>query len=625
MAETMDMHPPGAASRGLLRFLTCGSVDDGKSTLIGRLLFESRQIMEDTLATIEKDSRKHGTLGEEVDLALLVDGLEAERQQGITIDVAYRFFATPQRSFIVADTPGHEQYTRNMATGASNSDLAIILCDARKGVLTQTRRHTFICSLLGIRHVVLAVNKMDLANWDEATFDRIVGDWATFAASLGFHTLTPIPVSARFGDNVTERSGNAPWYRGPTLLHHLETVDVEHEAAGKPFRFPVQWVNRPNLDFRGFAGTVASGRIAVGDGVVVASSGRQSRVARILGPDADQQAAGAGEAVTICLTDEVDIARGDVLAPLADRPEVADQLAATILWMDEEAMLPGRQYLARFGTTWTQASVTAIKHRVDVNTLEHQAAKRLQLNEIAVCNLSLAARVPLDAYADNRATGAFILVDRFTNRTAAAGMVQFALRRATNIHTERFLVDKAARAALDHQKPLVLWFTGLSGSGKSTIAKLVEQALHAEGRHTYTLDGDNLRHGLNRDLGFTDQDRVENIRRVGEVAKLFVDAGLIVLCSFISPFRAERRMVRELMEPGEFVEVFLDTPIEECIRRDPKGLYAKAISGSIRNFTGVSSPYEAPEAPEIRLDTVGRTPEQAAEIVLTHVRRLIEG
>jgi bifunctional enzyme CysN/CysC len=511
-----------------------------------------------------------------------------------------------------------------MATGASNSDLAIILCDARKGVLTQTRRHTFICSLLGIRHVVLAVNKMDLAGWDEATFDRIVGDWATFASGLGFASLVPIPVSARFGDNVTQRSGNAPWYRGPLLLEHLEGVDAEQGADLLPFRFPVQWVNRPNLDFRGFSGTVAAGRVAVGDPLVVAASGRQSKVARILGPDGDVDSASAGDAVTICLADEVDVARGDVLAPPADRPEVADQFAANLLWMDEEALLPGRQYLARFGNLWTGASVTAIKHKVDVNTLEHQPARRLDFNEIAVCNLALSQRVPLDPYAQNRATGAFVLVDRFTNRTAGAGMVNFALRRATNIHTEDFVVDKRARAALDHQKPLVLWFTGLSGSGKSTIANLVEQALHAEGRHTYTLDGDNLRHGLNRDLGFTDQDRVENIRRVGEVAKLFLDAGLIVLCSFISPFRAERRMVRELMGEGEFIEVFVDTPIEECMKRDPKGLYAKARRGAIANFTGVSSPYEAPEAPEIRLDTVGRAPAESAERVLAHVRRILE-
>ena len=609
--------------RGLLRFLTCGSVDDGKSTLIGRLLFDSRLIMDDTLAAITKDSRKHGTVGEEVDLALLVDGLEAERQQGITIDVAYRFFATPRRSFIVADTPGHEQYTRNMATGASNSDLAIILCDARRGVLTQTRRHAYICSLLGIRHVVLAVNKIDLVGFDQAVFDRVAGDFATFAAGLGFHTLQPIPVSARFGVNVSAASGNTPWYRGPTLIAHLEQVEPEAEAASRPFRFPVQWVNRPNQDFRGFSGTVASGRVALADPVVVAASGRSSTVARILGPDGDQPEAAAGEAVTICLADEVDVARGDVLAPPAERPAVTDQFAAHILWMDEEPLLPGRQYLMRAGHLWTPVSVTSIRHRVDVNTLEHQAARRLELNEIGFCNLSAAQRVPLDPYAENRQTGAFVLVDRFSNRTAAAGMVSFSLRRATNIHQEEFLVDKAARAALDRQKPLAIWFTGLSGSGKSTIAKLVEQALHAEGRHTYTLDGDNLRHGLNRDLGFTDADRVENIRRVGEVAKLFVDAGLIVLCSFISPFRAERQMVREMMGQGEFIEVFVDTPIEACIRRDPKGLYAKAIEGTIRNFTGISSPYEAPEHPELRVETEGQTTAEAAGQVLAHLRGLI--
>ncbi len=624
-AQAMATRPAAAgtgamAARGLLRFLTCGSVDDGKSTLIGRLLYDSRLIMDDTLATIAKDSRKHGTVGEEIDLALLVDGLEAERQQGITIDVAYRFFATPARSFIVADTPGHEQYTRNMATGASNSDLAIILCDARKGLLTQTRRHSTIASLLGIRHVVLAVNKIDLVGFDQAVFDRIVADYTAFAEGLGFATLVAVPLSARFGDNVTQRSPRMPWYEGPTLLEHLEAVDTEADAASRPFRFPVQWVNRPNQDFRGFSGTIASGRVAVGDRVVVAASGRSSTVARILGPDADQAEASAGEAVTICLADEVDVARGDVLAPPQERPAVTDQFAAHLLWMDEDAMLPGRQYLMRIGNLWTPVSVTSIRHRVDVNTQKQLPARRLDLNEIGFCNLSAAQRVPLDPYAENRQTGAFVLVDRFTNRTAGAGMVAFSLRRATNIHQEEFLVDKAARAALDHQKPLVLWFTGLSGSGKSTIAKLVEQALHREGRHTYTLDGDNLRHGLNRDLGFTDADRVENIRRVGEVAKLFVDAGLIVLCSFISPFRAERRMVRELMGPGEFIEVFVDTPIEECARRDPKGLYAKAMAGTIKNFTGVSSPYEAPEAPELRVATLGLTPAEAAEAVLAHLR-----
>ncbi len=607
-------------SRSLLRFLTCGSVDDGKSTLIGRLLYDSRLIMEDTLATLAKDSRKHGTVGEEeIDLALLVDGLEAERQQGITIDVAYRFFGTPRRSFIVADTPGHEQYTRNMATGASNCDLAIILVDARKGVLTQTRRHTFICSLLGIRHVVLAVNKIDLVAFSQAVFERIVGDWTTFAAHLGFHSAVPVPISARFGDNVARGSGNTPWFRGSPLIEHLETIEVGMDAAARPLRFPVQWVNRPNPDFRGFAGTVASGRVAVGDKLVVVASGHGSRVSRLLGPDGEQGEAGPGEAITLCLEDEVDVGRGDVLAHPAARPSVADQFSARLLWLDEEPMLPGRMYMIRSGNTWTTGSVTAIRHRIDVNTLEDHAAKRLELNEIGVCNLATAQPLALDPYAENRATGNFILVDRYTNRTVGAGMVNFALRRATNVHQEDYPVDKAARAARLGQTPIVLWFTGLSGSGKSTVAKAVEQRLHAEGRLTYTLDGDNLRHGLNRDLGFTEVDRVENIRRVGEVARLFVDAGLIVLCSFISPFRAERRMVREMLGKGEFVEVFVDTPLEECIRRDPKGLYAKALNGQISNFTGISSPYEPPEAPDLHLRTAGTDPAALADAVLAHL------
>ncbi len=607
--------------RGLLRVLTCGSVDDGKSTLIGRLLHDSQMIMDDTLAAITRDSRKHGTVGEEVDLALLVDGLEAERQQGITIDVAYRFFTTPRRSFIVADCPGHEQYTRNMATGASNSELAIILVDARKGLLTQTRRHSYICSLLGIRHVVLAVNKVDLVNFDQQVFDRIVGEYATFAAGFGFHTMVPIPVSGRYGDNVSTRSGNTPWYRGETLLEHLESVSVEEQLTQLAFRFPVQWVNRPSQDFRGFSGTVASGVVALGENIVVAASGVTSHVTRILGPAGEQERAVAGEAVTICLADEVDVARGDVLAPIADRPAVADQLAAHLLWMDEEPMLPGRQYMMRIGNVWTSASVTSIKHRVDVTTLDHQSATRLSLNEIGLCNLSTAQRVAMDPYARNRLTGAFILVDRFTNRTSGCGMINFALRRATNVHHEHFLVDKAARATALHQKPMLLWFTGLSGSGKSTVAKLVEQALHRAGRHTYSLDGDNLRHGLNRDLGFTDQDRVENIRRVGEVAKLMVDAGLIVLASFISPFRAERQMVREMLGEGEFLEIFVDTPIEICMQRDVKGLYAKARRGEIANFTGVTSRYEPPGAADIVLDGGSSQPEALAQQVLEVVNR----
>jgi bifunctional enzyme CysN/CysC len=615
----------GEGGRGLLRVLTCGSVDDGKSTLIGRLLHDSRMIMDDVLATITRDSRRHGTAGEEVDLALLVDGLEAERQQGITIDVAYRFFGTPKRSFIAADCPGHEQYTRNMATGASNAELAIILVDARKGLLTQTRRHSYICSLLGIRHVVLAVNKIDLVGFEHAVFDRIVGDYATFAAGLGFRTMTPIPTSGRFGDNVTQPSGNTPWYRGPTLLEHLETVPVEEEQAGLPFRLPVQWVNRPNQDFRGFSGTIASGTVALGDSVVVAASGRESRVARILGPDGDLPHAAAGEAVTLCLSDEVDVARGDLLVAAADRPAVADQFAAHLLWLDEEPMLPGRQYVLRIGNLWTGASVTAIKHRVDVVTLDQQPAAKLTLNEIAVCNLATTQRVPFDPYARNRLTGAFILVDRFTNRTAGCGMIDFPLRRASNVHQERFLIDKAARAAVLGQKPMVLWFTGLSGSGKSTVAKLVEQALHRKGRHTYSLDGDNLRHGLNRDLGFTDQDRVENIRRVGEVSRLFVDAGLIVLCSFISPFHAERQMVREMLEPDEFAEIFVDTSLKECIRRDPKGLYARALRGEIANFTGVTSPYQPPAAPELTLNGDASTPEAMAQEVLDFIEQRLAG
>ena len=614
-----------ASSKGLLRFLTCGSVDDGKSTLIGRLLYDSQMIMEDTLNSLEKDSRKNGTTGEEIDLALLVDGLEAERQQGITIDVAYRFFNTPRRSFIVADTPGHEQYTRNMATGASNSDLAIILIDARKGVLTQTKRHSFIASLLGIRHVVVAVNKIDLAGYSQDTFDRIVGDYLTFAASLGFRSIVPIPISARYGDNVTTRSGNMPWYRGTTLVNYLETVEVEAENVDKPFRFSVQWVNRPNLDFRGFSGTIASGRIAAGDQVVVAASGKTSRIARIVTADGDLPKASAGDAVTLTLEDEIDIMRGDLLCPPAQRPSVADQFAAHILWMDEDPLLPGRQYLMRIGNLWTPCSVTSIRHRIDVNTLEHQAARSAELNVITFCNLQTAKPVPFDPYEENRQTGGFILVDRFTNQTAGAGLIAHALRRATNIHHESHLVDKPARALITGQKPGILWFTGLSGSGKSTIAKLVELELSRAGRLTYILDGDNVRHGLNNDLGFTDTDRVENIRRIGEVAKLFVDAGIIVICSFISPFRAERRMVRELVETGEFLEIFVDTPIEECVRRDPKGLYAKAMSGAIPNFTGIDSPYEAPEAPEITLSTIGRTPEDLARELLRQMRDIGHG
>jgi bifunctional enzyme CysN/CysC len=606
--------------KSLLRFLTCGSVDDGKSTLIGRLLYDSKLLFEDHLAALEKDSKKHGTTGEDIDFALLVDGLEAEREQGITIDVAYRFFATDRRKFIVADTPGHEQYTRNMATGASNSELAVILIDARKGVLTQTRRHAYIASLLGIRHVVLAINKIDLVGFYEDVFDDIGADFKSFAKNLHFKTLVPIPISARFGDNVIAKSANTPWYTGPSLLEHLETVDVETELGGKPFRLPVQWVNRPNLDFRGFSGTIVSGRIKPGDDVVVAKSGRRSAIKRIVTMDGDLDEALPGEAVTLTLADEIDISRGDLLSAPTSRPDVSDQFSAHLLWMAEDEMLPGRQYLLKIGARTVPVSISELKHKVDVNTLDHMAGKTLALNEVGYGNISAAQPIAFDAYAENRDTGGFILIDRFTNATVAAGMIDFGLRRATNVHWQALDVNKTLRAETKGQKPAVLWFTGLSGSGKSTIANLVEGALFAEGRHTYLLDGDNVRHGLNHDLGFTDVDRVENIRRVAEAAKLFVDAGLIVLVSFISPFRSERRMARELLGPGEFIEVFVDTPIDVCMERDPKGLYRKARDGEIKNFTGIDSPYEAPETAELTLQTVQNDPATLAEKVVDYLR-----
>ncbi len=608
-------------NKTFLRFLTCGSVDDGKSTLIGRLLFDSKMLFEDHLSALEKDSRKFGTDGDNIDFALLVDGLEAEREQGITIDVAYRFFATDKRKFVVADTPGHEQYTRNMATGASNSDLAVVLIDARKGVLTQSRRHSYIASLLGIRHIVLAVNKIDLVGFSEEIFNDIVKDYKEFAGKLGFKTLVPIPISARYGDNVIAKSPKMPWYKGPALLDHLNTVDVESDIAAKPFRMPVQWVNRPNLDFRGFSGTISSGKVKPGDAVVVAGSGRTSKVTRIVTMDGDLDEGTAGEAVTICLADEIDMSRGDILAPAAARPEVSDQFSAHVLWMTEDEMLPGRQYLLKIGAKTVPATVTELKHKVDVNTLDHLAGKTLALNEVGYGNISLSTPIAFDPYEENRDTGGFILIDRFTNGTVAAGMIDFGLRRATNVHWQALDVNKSARAGLKQQKSAVLWFTGLSGSGKSTIANLVEKALYADGRHTYILDGDNVRHGLNRDLGFTDADRVENIRRVGETSKLFVDAGLIVLVSFISPFKSERRMARELLADGEFIEVFVDTPIEVCMQRDPKGLYVKAQAGEIKNFTGISSPYELPENAEIVVKTANRTPDDCAAEIVAYLRK----
>jgi bifunctional enzyme CysN/CysC len=613
-----------AGAKPALRFLTCGSVDDGKSTLIGRLLYEQNLIFDDQLAALQSDSKKYGTTGAETDLALLLDGLEAEREQGITIDVAYRYFATARRSFIVADAPGHEQYTRNMATAASNADLAVLLVDARKGLLPQTRRHAIIAALLGIRHVVLAVNKFDLVDFDRATFEGIAQGFRAFAEGLGFGNIVAIPLSARFGDNVSQTSARTPWYRGPALLAHLEAADVEDGRAAKPFRMAVQWVNRPNADFRGFAGTIASGRIATGDDIAVLPAGHQTAIKRIVGAGGDLAEAQAGDAVTLVLRDEIDVARGDMLAALRDRPQVADQFAAHLIWMARESLLPGRSYLMKINNTTVTATVTDLKHRIDVDTLAKLAAKTLAPNEVGVCNLSIARAVAFDAYADNRDTGAFILIDRYSNETVAGGMIDFALRRASNIHAQNITVSKAERALLMHHRPAVLWFTGLSGAGKSTIANLVEAGLHARGAHTVLLDGDNIRHGLNRDLGFTEGDRVENIRRIGEVAKLMTDAGLIVLCSFISPFAAERRMVRELLPEGEFIEVFVDTPLDRCIARDPKGLYKRALAGEIKNFTGVDQPYERPENPELRLDAgSGEADALAGEVIDELTRRKI--
>lgn len=610
-------------SKDQLRFMTCGSVDDGKSTLIGRLLHDSKQIYQDHLDALARDSIKFGTTGGEVDFALLVDGLEAEREQGITIDVAYRFFSTSHRSFMVADSPGHEQYTRNMATAASNVELAVLLIDARKGVLLQTRRHSFICSLMGVRRVVLAVNKMDLVDYRKEVFEQIVSDYMIFASMLGFESIMPIPISARYGDNVIQPSSRAGWYNGPCLLDYLESVEMHSGTADVPFRFPVQWVNRPHSDFRGYAGTIASGEIAVGDEVVVATSGQQSRIRQILTYDGELVRGEAGDAVTISLTDEIDITRGDVLVRPTERPEVADQFAAHLIWMDESAMVPGRTYELRIGTQLVaSASITAIKHKIDVNTGAQLAARTLGLNEIGFCNFAVAAPVAFDPYKSNPRTGSFIVIDRHTCRTAGAGMIAFSLRRSTNIAWQHITLGKKERADLKNQRPCIVWLTGLSGAGKSTIANLVDQKLFAMSYHTVLLDGDNFRHGLNRDLGFTEADRVENIRRAGEVARLMVDSGLIVICSFISPYAAEREMVRELVDRNEFVEVFVDTPIDECIRRDPKGLYAKARSGALENFTGITAPYETPDAPDVHLKTLEGRPDQLADNVLKRLAAL---
>jgi len=605
--------------KDLLHFLTCGSVDDGKSTLIGRLLYDCSLVLDDQLAILQRESRRSGTAAGDLDFSLLLDGLEDERQQKITIDVAYRFFATQERAFAVADTPGHEQYTRNMATGASTCELALILVDARKGVLPQTKRHAYINALLGVRHLVLAVNKMDLVGFDEHCFEEIATQFAAFAAGLGNPSVRAIPLSARLGDNVTTRSPHMPWYQGPTLLKHLQSIEV---AGGeRPFRFPVQWVNRPNGEFRGFSGTVVSGSIAPGDEVLVAGTGRTARVKEIVSFDGALAGAAEGDAVTLTLDREIDIARGDLLADPREPPECVDQFAAHVIWLSEQPLVPSRSYLLKIGARTVPATVTALKHRINVETLAQLADKTLGLNEIGFCNLSTATPVAFDPYKANRHTGAFILIDRLTNETAGAGMIAFGLRRASNIRWQALTVGREQRAALKGQAAAVLWLTGLPGAGKSTIADIVEKQLLAAGRHTMLLDGDNMRHGLNRDLGFTDADRVENIRRVGEVARLMTEAGLIVVCSFISPFRAERRMVRELTAPAAFFEIFVDTPLDECIRRDPKGLYVKAKLGRIENFTGIDSPYEPPEAPEVRVTTIGTTAEEAAAQIIDELRR----
>ncbi len=607
--------------KSLLRFITCGSVDDGKSTLIGRLLFDSKMIFEDQLAKLSSDSVTSGTVGGELDLSLLPDGLEEERQQKITIDVGYMFFATDKRKFIVADTPGHEQYTRNMVTGASTADLAIILLDARKGVLTQTRRHSYLVSLLGIKNIVLAVNKMDLVDFSQKTFDTFVAEYKAFASQFNFNSIVTIPVSALKGDNITRPSANTPWYSGPTLIGHLETVKIDDQTRSAPFRLPVQWVNRPNLDFRGFSGMIASGTVRPGDRLRVLPSGKESTVDRIVTYDGDLPEAIAGESITITLKDEIDISRGDVLAHVDSLPEVADKFETTIVWMAEEPLVLNRPYRLKIGTKQATVKVTRILHKVNVNTLEHIPAETLSLNEIAVCQISLDQRIAFDPYIDNRDTGGFILIDRISNATLGAGLLRSALRKSHDIHWQATQVNKEARASMKHQKPAILWFTGLSGSGKSTIADQLERNLHASGHHTFLLDGDNIRHGLNKDLGFTDQDRVENIRRIAEVARLMVDAGLIVIVSFISPFKADRQLARELVSTGEFFEVFVSTPLEVAESRDPKGLYKKARRGELANFTGISSPYEQPENPEITVDTTKLLPHEAVEQIVDHLRK----
>ena len=623
IAEDIDAYLDQHQHKTMLRFITCGSVDDGKSTLIGRLLYDSQMIFEDQLAALEKDSKKVGTQGQDIDFALLVDGLAAEREQGITIDVAYRFFATEKRKFIVADCPGHEQYTRNMVTGTSTADVAVILVDARKGVLTQTRRHSYLAQLLGIRNVILAVNKMDLVDYDQKVFDEICADYKSFADSIGITNFVAMPISGFKGDNITVHSDNTPWYKGETLISYLEGVDLNINASqAKPFRMPVQWVNRPNLDFRGFSGLIATGSVKTGDAVRIVPGGKTSKVTQIATLDGDIDEAVAGQSITLCLADEIDCSRGQVIAAADNPPETADQFEATIVWMDDEALIPGRAYWLKLGTQTVAATLQEPKYSVNVNTMEHLAAKTLELNDIGVTEVTTDKPMVFEAYSDNRTLGGFILIDKITNATVGAGMLNFSLRRSQNVHWQATDIGRDAHAALKNQKPRILWFTGLSGSGKSTIANEVEKSLNLMNRHTFLLDGDNVRHGLNKDLGFTEADRIENIRRVGEVAKLMADAGLIVLTAFISPFRAERDMVRAMIPEGEFIEIFVDTPLEVAEERDVKGLYKKARSGELKNFTGIDSPYEPPDKPEIRVNTVEMSPREAAEYIIQEIMPL---
>ena len=622
IATDIESYLKSHEEKSLLRFITCGSVDDGKSTLIGRMLYESHMLFDDQLSSLKADSKKMGTQGEKIDFALLVDGLAAEREQGITIDVAYRFFSTDKRKYIVADTPGHEEYTRNMATGASTADVAIILVDAEQGILTQTRRHSFIVSMVGVKHVLLAINKLDLVNYSEDVYDKIVSEYQDFAKNaLNVESITSIPISALIGDNVVEKSQNTPWYKGQTIIEYLEKIEILNKKINQSFRMPVQWVNRPNSNFRGFSGLISSGEINSGDKVRILPGGQTSLIKNIVTFDGDLANAKAGQSVTIMLEDEIDVSRGDIITISEDPCGEADQFQAHILWMNDDAMIPGRQYLLKSNSQSAILTLGRLKHRIDVNTLDHLPAKTLALNEIGVCNISLDKRIAFASYDKNQTMGGFIIIDRLSNNTVGMGLIDFALRRSENIHWQKMDVSKESRAKQKLQIPKIIWFTGLSGSGKSSIANILEKKLQSLGKHTITLDGDNIRHGINRDLGFTDADRVENIRRVGEVAKLMLDSGLICIASFISPFESERKMVRSLVAENEFIEVFVDTPLSVCEQRDVKGLYAKARTGEIPNFTGISSPFEQPSNPEIRIDTTNSSAEEAADQIIEFISK----